>query len=296
MPQFDPLFLSDLVKGSVGGPDQIGQDRAQRALGFAIGSERQNILAPQFAQMGITPSGRFGEASRFDFSQSFPQQQIDLQQRQFEQQQLNRRQILELLGLLPQTQGFGAGSPVGSTGLLGTPLVGSVLQNTLPDVVGGVTGAIPGLGGALGQPGFPDAPGGGGGGAPASSLFGQLLQGRGALGSQILEQLAGFGGSERARIQREQELLQNNSLAQLAAHGLAGSNIATGEIERASRFGAEQRGALEDRLISQRVGALQQIGEGLFGDVGSELDRQVTSRGQQLDFLSSLLGDTLNLI
>jgi hypothetical protein len=67
-------------------------------------------------------------------------------------------------------------------------------------------------------------------------------------------------------------------------------------MERAARFGATQRGELEDRLIGQRVGALQQIGEGLFGDVGDELNRQVQTRGQTMDFLSSLLGDTLNLI
>lgn len=239
------------------------------------------------AQLGINPLLQRGPSLR-DFEQSFPQQQIDLEREKFKQADARRQQTLNLLGLTPETLGPG--------GLLGGTFFQSILGNTLPGVVGGVTGAIPGLGGGggggLSQPGFPDVPGGGGRG----SLFDQQIAGRGEFGQAILNRLGGFGEGERMRIGREQQNLQNTALAHLEARGYGGTNLATGEIERAARFGGEQRAQLEDRLIGQEVNALQSIGEGIFGDVGSELDRGVERQRTAASLMNALLGSALSTV
>lgn len=260
-----------------------------------------NILsAPQ--QTGFAQAINLGATPSFpgiaDFSTSFPQQQIDLERQKFQQADARRQQTLELLGLTPQTLGEG--------GLLGGTFFQSILGNTLPNVVGGVTGAIPGLGGSSGggggiggpsQPGFadsPSAPGvpGGGGG----SLFDQQIAGRGQIGQQIMGLLSGFGEGEQMRIDREQQNLQNSALAHLEARGLGGTNIATGEMARASRIGGEQRAQLNDRLIGQQVNALGSIGEGIFSDVGQELNRGVERQKTAASLMNALLGSALSTV
>lgn len=215
---------------------------------------------------------------------------LDFAKQKFATQQGNRQQLFRLLGLTPRT--------VGEGGLLGNTFFQSVLGNTLPDVVGGVTGAIPGVGqpGSPSSPGFRDSPTSPGlpGGQPGG-LFGQQIAGRGQLGQQIQNLLSGFGESERNRIEQAQTDFQNTALARLESRGLGGSNLATNVMEQAQQFGSEQLGALEDRLTGQRVGALQQFGEGLFGDVGQELDRRTTTRGQTMSLLSNLLGSALSI-
>ena len=230
----------------------------------------------------------------------------DFAEDQFAAQQRNRQQLLDLIGFTPET--------VGPGGLLGNELFQSTFNNTLGGVVGDVTGNIPGLGspgfaesapggeslgGGLGQPGFADAPGApgtpGGGGAP-TSLFDSLLQARGQFGSSIMDQINQFGQSQRSRINQDFQNVGNSALANLESRGLGGSSLAL-PAQLAVEGGRQQELlGLEDSLIGQRVDALQGIGEGLFGDIDAELNRQLASRGQGLDFVSGVLGNALNIV
>lgn len=247
-------------------------------------AERQFMLDPIATQMGqqVLPSGTI-------VGNSFNQQQIDQSTRQWEQQQLNRDQVFKLLGLVPET--------VGPGGLLGSNFFSSIFGNSLPGVVGGVSGALgPVLGGVTGG-----GVGGGGGqaqdvGAGGGGLFGELLAGRGQLGGEIMNLLSQFGGSERERIANQASNLRGSALAGLEARGLGSSSLAGTARKQAEQFESSQRGQLEDRLIQQRVGALQGIGEGLFGSIEGELQRQLAGRGQALDLISSVFGSALNVI
>lgn len=213
---------------------------------------------------------------------------LDFQREQFKQQDARRQQLYDLLGL----------SSLGSGGLLGQNFFQSILGGTPSSLVGGVANAAaPLTSGITGpprpsSPGFPDAPGGGGGG----DLFNQIIGGRQALGQDILGDLAGYGNSQRASIGRQAGNLRGSALANLESRGLGGSNLAGAEMERAARFEQAGLGDLEDKLISQRVGAKQQIGEGIFGSAEQELQRRLAQRGQGFDLLGSIFGSALGVL
>ena len=269
--------------GGIGGP--LAGDPGGTLAGTLQRAARLEALSPIAAQRGqsLTPSGELFGPSDLD-------RQLGEQARQFNQNDARRQQMLNLI--FGETKAFEQGG-----GFLGTDFFSSILGNTLPGVVGGVSGAlgpILGGGGSTTQPGgggIPGIPGGGSG-----SLFDQLLAGRGALGGEIMNQLSGFGQSQREAIRRQASNLEGSELAGLEARGLGSSSLAGGARQRAAEFERRGLGELEDQLIGQRVGALQGIGEGLFGDVGDELNRQLTSRGQGLDLVSSLFGSALNVI
>lgn len=215
--------------------------------------------------------------------------QLEFEKEQFRQQDARRQQLYDMLGL---------SSLQGSGGLLGQNFFQSILGGTPSSLVGGVANAAaPLTSGITGtprpsSPGFPDAPGGGGGG----DLFSQIIGGRQALGQDILGDLAGYGGSQRASIGRQAGNLRGSAIANLESRGLGGSNLAGAEMERAARFEQTGLADLEDKLISQRVGAKQQIGEGIFGSAEQELQRRLAQRGQGFDLLGSIFGSALGVL
>jgi len=199
---------------------------------------------------------------------------------QLGQRNRSRNLMLEILGLGPQSTIRQGG------GLLEQPFFSSVIGNTLPDVVGGITGAvnIPGIGGGGDE-------GGGGGEGP---LFQQLLQSRGALGEDILGDIEQFGESHRQRIGQEFDVSAANAMANLERRGLGASNLAPATTSAVESARQQSLLGLEDVLLGKQIGAKQQIGEGIFGDVGAELQRQFGRQQQLLPFLQGILGPALS--
>lgn len=253
------LLAKAIFAGAGGGNSGVGAPTSQAAhAGRMLGTMQQMAAGPM----------RSGNVSMMDPSA-------------YEQ----RQQMLKLLGL---------NQLGGSGGLLGQPFFGSVLGNTLPDVVGGVAGQLPGVG----VSGSGGGSGGGFGisGGGSGSLFDQLLAGRGQLGQSILGDIDQFGDSQRNQIEQDASNRMGSRLAHLEARGLGGSNIATGEMARTDRERDTALLGLEDQLLGQKIGAKQQIGEGLFGDVGQELDRGVQRSGQAFNLLGNLFSNALNVL
>jgi hypothetical protein len=190
--------------------------------------------------------------------------------------------MLEILGLGPRSTVRQGG------GLLEQPFFSSVIGNTLPDVVGGITGAV-------NIPGMGDIGGGeGGGGGGDGSLFQQLLSSRGALGEDILGDIEQFGESHRQRIGQEFDVSAANAMANLERRGLGASNLAPATTSAVEGARQQSMLGLEDVLLGKQIGAKQQIGEGIFGDVGAELQRQFGRQQQMLPFLQGILGSALS--
>lgn len=273
---FSPGFLENLLSRAAG--PVSGSPGASGAARGILGDVR--------GFMATTPDARALQEQT-----QLAKRQQDLAEEQFRQSDARRQQMLNLLGLTPQT--------VGEGGLLGGTFFQSILGNTLPDVVGGITGALPGGTPGLSQPGFadsPSAPGTPGSPANGGSLFDQLLGARGQLGEDILGDIAQFGDSARARINEDFQNLGNTALARLEDRGFAGSSLLPATMLGVEEGRQEAVGALEDQLLSQRIGAKQQIGEGLFGDVGAELDRGVQRQQIGASLLNALLGSALSTV
>lgn len=226
-----------------------------------------------------------------------------LMQRQMESNRsaAGRAQLMQLLGLSSETLGPG--------GLLGQNFFQNVLQGTPAGLAGSVGGALaPVIGGSvgggaggvppIGQPGGPDSPGAPAGGVPGTtppagggSLFQQLLSGRGALGGEMLRQLAGFGESRRGQIQQGAQTALNTALARQEARGFGSGSLATTLPIASEEATQRSLGELEDQLTAQRLGVMGDVGEGIFGDIGGEIGRQAEFRGDILDLFGGLLGD-----
>lgn len=207
---------------------------------------------------------------------------------QVKARQANQAHLLSILGL-------GTNSPITqSGGLLNQTLFSSILGNTLPSVVGGVTGALPPN---LGGPGTPTGgPLGGGGGGGGGSLFDQLLQARGQVGQSVLGDIEQFGESHRARIGSDFETAANNAMADLERRGLGSSNLNPASASFVEQGKQQSLLGLEDALLGQKIGAKTQIGEGIFGSVENELQRQLGRQGMGLDFVGGLLNSALGTI
>jgi hypothetical protein len=258
---------------AVSGPQYTGGNNPWGASGFQMAP----FIDPDIkAQMGLMP-GVWNPTGT-----PFQQQQIDLQRDAFRQDDARRQQMLNLLGLTPQLEQAG--------GLLGTNFFSSILGGTPADLVGGVTGAAAGSGlfsGPLFGGGGGDLSGGGGG-----DLFSQLLGARRAEGADIMGQLDGFGESQRRRIDEDFGALGGTQQARMEARGLGASSLAPAASTAVERGRQQARLDLEDSLTAQRVGTQMQLGEGLFGDVGAELQRGLGR--QQIG--AGLAGQLINLL
>lgn len=198
---------------------------------------------------------------------------------QIKARQANQAMLLDVIGLSPR------GQIAQSGGLLQQPFFNSILGNTLPDVVGGVTGNI-NLPGGL--------PGGGGGTGGGGSLFDQLLQARGQFGEEIMGRIGEFGESHRARIGRDFETAAANAAANLERRGLGSSSLAPVTASAVEEGRQQSLLGLEDALLGREIGALSNIGEGLFSSVENELQRGLSRQGMALDLVGGVLNSALS--
>lgn len=260
-------------------------------MAFQASPGLQSALNKQSAS--LMPSSVIGGGPQATEMFGVPGVSFDLAA-QLKARQANQANLFNILGLGPQ-------SPIRqSGGLLNQTFFSSILGNTLPDVVGGVAGnlspLLPGAPGAPSSPGVPDSPGAPGapsGGAPGS-LFDQLLQARGQMGQSILGDIERFGESHRARISGDFETAANNAAADLERRGLGSSNLNPLTSSFVEQGKQQSLLGLEDALLGQQIGAKTQIGEGLFGSVENELQRQLSRQGMGLDFVGGLLNSALN--
>lgn len=241
--------------------------RETRTLAAVAPAEQNRFASMRDPSLDFLPSGTYVGQGPTGFEQEFRQDQFDAAQ-------ANKQQMLSLLGLTPQTLGPG--------GLLGTSFFGSILGQPVGNVAGDISGGLFGGGGASmgGQPG---------------NLFGQLIGSRRAEGADILSDLAGFGDSRRAAINRDFGNLRGTTDAQLESRGLGGTDLVGAAQARVERERQAALGSLEDQLIGQRVGTRMQLGEGLFGNVGDELNRQTERQRIGAQLVGSLLGNVMNV-
>lgn len=121
-------------------------------------------------------------------------------------------------------------------------------KGLLGSLLGGGLG-VGGGGGNIMQPGAPDTPGGGFGG------------GGGGIGGTLLDQLAGYGQGERARIEQDFTDLGNTAVARLEARGLGGSSLLPAEMLGVEREKQLALGELGDRQIEARIGVQERAQE-----------------------------------
>lgn len=129
-----------------------------------------------------------------------------------------------------------------------------------------------------------------------NQLFGQLLgyagqtnaNSQGAintfqnLGSSLNSMFDQYGAGQRAQVNQAFDTTRNNVLGRLAARGFGGSNLAAvGDI------GVEKNrqlalGQLNDQLLGQRIGAAQNVAQGLAGAYTNAGNQNLTLTGQML--------------
>lgn len=110
------------------------------------------------------------------------------------------------------------------------------------------------------------------------SRFNDILAGREAEKTKLLNDVQTYGTGQRNRIRSDYDTLGRSSLANLASRGLASSSLDT-----TTRLGVERRkqdalGSLEDQLLGKRIDLERGLNEGIFGfkerrnDTGPDLN------------------------
>lgn len=119
-------------------------------------------------------------------------------------------------------------------------------------LIGGLFGSLTG-GGGMSQPGFRE-----GGGGPA-------------MGGQPGFQEGGYGSGQRAALQEQFRVAQNNMLGSLEARGLGGSSLVGPGLSSVARQQSLASGELEDRLFREQLQFRAAERAPLFGLLGQLL-------------------------
>lgn len=128
-------------------------------------------------------------------------------------------------------------------------------------MLGGLFGSLTGSGGAGGnisQPGFQEGPGGSGSGAPQLGQSPGFPQG-------------GYGAGQRAALQEQFRVAQNNLLGSMEARGMGGSSLVGPGLASVARQQSLASGELEDRLFREQLQFRAAERAPLFGLLGQLL-------------------------